>query len=261
MVQQTVLRDRRSNIQSVQRAVELLRALGDGSPELGVTELSRRVRLHKSTVSRLLSTLQRAGLVERTTGSEKYHLGYELVRLASHAPPLSDVRAASRPFLEELAERSQETVHLAVLDGNQVINIEQVLGTHFIGDTNWVGRRTPLHCVANGKALLAFRSPSEINRLLSGRLAHFTGRTITSKMALRAELARVRRLGYAAARGEIEVGLNAVAAPVRDSTGETVAAVSVSGPAYRMTRKRMAELGALTVEIADKVSARLGYRD
>lgn len=259
IVQQPVIREGRSNIQSVQRAIALLRALGDGATELGVAELSRRVHLHKSTVSRLLATLQSAGLVERTAGSEKYHLGYELVRLASHAPQLSDVRAAARPFLEELAERSHETVHLAVLDGDQVINIEQILGAHLIGDTNWVGRRTPLHCVANGKALLAHRSPGEIKRLLSGRLERFTGRTITSRMALRAELARVRRLGYAAARGEIEVGLNAVAAPVRDRTGETVAAVSVSGPSYRMTRKRMAELGALSVEIAAKVSARLGY--
>jgi DNA-binding IclR family transcriptional regulator len=258
-VQQAFLRERNSNIQSVQRAVALLRALGDGAPELGVAELSRQVHLHKSTVSRLLATLLRAGLVERSMGSEKYHLGYELVRLASHAPQVSDVRIAAHPFLEELAARSRETVHLAVLDGAQVINIEQVSGAHLIGDTNWVGRRTTLHCVANGKALVAFRSTREVNRLLSGKLARYTGRTITSKLELRAELARVRRLGYATARGEIEVGLNAVAAPVRDRAGQVIAAVSVSGPAYRMPRKRMLELGELAVEVADKISARLGY--
>jgi DNA-binding IclR family transcriptional regulator len=261
IVQQMVLPERSANIQSVQRAVALLRALGDGAPELGVAELSRRVHLHKSTVSRLLATLLSAGLVERAAGSEKYHLGYELVRLANHAPQPNDVRVVSRPFLEELAQRSHETVHLAVLDDVQVINIEQIAGAHLIGDTNWVGRRTPLHCVANGKALVAFRSTRESKRFLSGKLARFTGRTITSKTALRAELARVRRLGYATARGEIEVGLNAVAAPVRDSAGRVVAAVSVSAPAYRMTRMRMAELGAMTVAIANKISLRLGYED
>jgi IclR family acetate operon transcriptional repressor len=258
-VQQTILRHRNSNIQSVQRAVALLMALGDGQPELGVAELSRQAHLHKSTVSRLLATLLSAGWVERTVGSEKYHLGYELVRLARHAPQVGDVRLVAHPFLEELAARSHETVHLAVLDDAQVINIEQVSGTHLIGDANWVGRRTPVHCVANGKALIAFRSTPEINRLLSGRLVRYTDRTITAKLALRTELARVRKLGYAMARGEIEVGLNAVAAPVRDLSGKVIAAVSVSGPSYRMTRKRMSELGQLSVEVAGKMSARLGY--
>jgi IclR family transcriptional regulator, KDG regulon repressor len=258
-VEQNIIRRRNSSIQSVHRAVTLLKALGDGAPDLGVAELSRQVHLHKSTVSRLLSTLLGAGLVERTIGSEKYHLGYELVRLASHAPHVSGLRITARPFLEELAARSKETVHLAVLDGAQVINIEQISGAHLIGDTNWVGRRTAVHCVANGKALVAFRSTREIKGLLAGKLRRYTERTITNKLAFRTELAHVRRLGFAAARGEIEVGLNAVAAPVRDRTGYVVAAISVSGPSYRMTRKRMSELGLLTVEIADKISERLGY--
>lgn len=258
-MQQALNRGRNSNIQSVQRAVALLRALGDGAPELGVAELSRQVHLHKSTVSRLLTTLHRDGLVERALGSEKYRLGYELVRLASHAHQATDVRILAYPFLEELAARSGETVHLAVLDGTQVVNIEQVSGAHLIGDANWVGRRTPLHCVANGKALLAFRSSREINRLLSGKLTRLTNRTIRTKSSLRRELARVKRLGYATACGEIEVGLNAVAAPVRDHAGHVIAAVSVSGPAYRMARRRMSELGKLTLEVSDKISRRLGY--
>jgi DNA-binding IclR family transcriptional regulator len=260
-VQQSMLRQKSSNIQSVHRAVTLLKALGDGAPELGVSELSRQVRLHKSTVSRLLATLLQAGLVERTVGSEKYHLGYELVRLANHAPLVSDLRFAARPFLEELAARSHETVHLAVLDGSEVVNVEQVSGEHLIGDANWVGRRTPVHCVANGKALIAFRSTREISTLLRGKLICFTDKTITSKLALRTELARVRKLGYALARGEIEVGLNAVAAPVRGRGGEVVAALSVSAPAYRMTRARMSELGRLSVQIANEISARMGFED
>lgn len=260
-MQQSIVRERQTGIQSVHRAVELLKALGNGSPDLGVAELSRQVHLHKSTVSRLLATLQRTGLVERSAGSEKYHLGNEIVRLASHAPQLTDLRMAARPFLEQLATSSQETVHLAVLDGAQVINIEQVAGSHLIGDSNWLGRRTQIHCVANGKALVAFRSPAETKLLVSGKLTRYTNRTITSKSGLRNELARVRRLGYATARGEIEEGLNAVAAPVRGRGGEVVAALSVSGPAYRMPARRMAELGRLTKQIADEISARLGYED
>lgn len=260
-MQQAFVRDRSAGIQSVRRAVELLKALGEGSNELGVAELSRQVHLHKSTVSRLLSTLLRAGLVERARGSEKYHLGNELVRLASRAPQVSDLRVAAQPFLEQLAARSLETVHLAVLDGSHVINVEQVSGSHLIGDANWLGRRTPVHCVANGKALAAFRPLKEIDRLISGKLTRFTDRTIVTKSALRKEMTRVRRLGYATARGEIEVGLYAVAAPVRSRSGDVIAALSVSGPAYRMPAKRMAELGRMTVEVANGISARLGYED
>lgn len=238
-----------------------MRALGNGSPELGVAELSRQVHLHKSTVSRLLATLQRTGLVERSVGSEKYHLGNEIVRLASHAPQVMDLRTAARPFLDDLAARSQETVHLAVLDGAQVINIEQVAGSHLIGDSNWLGRRTEVHCVANGKALIAFLTDAEINRLVSGKLIRYTERTVTNKSLLRKELAQVRRLGYAAAKGEIEVGLNAVAAPIRGRGGQVVAALSVSAPAYRMRAKRMVELGRMTKQVADEISARLGFEE
>lgn len=260
-MQQSIVRGSGSNIQSVQRAIALLVALGEHAPGLGVAELSRQVKLHKSTVSRLLATLHRAGLVERASGSEKYQIGYELVRLANHAPRLINLRASAMPFLRDLANRSQETVHLAVLDDLQVMNIEQISGAHLIGDTNWVGRRTPLHCVANGKALIAFSSEREFNRLLSGRLKRFTRRTITRKRSLRADLMRVRKLGYASARGEIEEGLYAVAAPVRGRNGQVVAAVSVSGPAYRMTGKRMSDLGKLSIQAAAKISERLGYED
>lgn len=246
-------------IQSVQRAAAILRALGDEADELGVGELSRRLDLHKSTVSRLLSTLEREGLVERVEPGDKYRLGFEFARLAGRVPHFGDVRRAALSLLHELAASSNETVHLAVRDGDQVINVEQISSTHLVRDTNWVGRRTPFHCVANGKALLAFLPEKEVKRLLAGRLKPFTPRTITNKAALWAELARVRKRGYAEARGEIEEGLNAVAAPVFDAEGRVVAAVSVSGPAYRLKPARMRALGELTKACARQISARLGF--
>jgi DNA-binding IclR family transcriptional regulator len=246
-------------IQSVQRAATLLKAFESGPPELGVSELSRKAGLHKSTASRLLATLEREGLLERVPGTEKYRLGFLLVRLAGQVAHFSDVRQAARPELIALAEHSRETVHLAVIDGAEVINVDQVAGPHIVGLSNWVGRKTPLHCAANGKALLAFQPQPAIERVLAGPLPRFTDRTITDPTRLRAELDEVRRRGYAVALGEIEEGLNAVAAPVRDAGGQVVAAVSVSGPAYRVLAKQVAELGALTVQAADKISARLGY--
>src|SRR3954471_10701812 len=197
-------------IQSVQRAAALLKVFDNGPTELGVSELSRKTHLHKSTASRLLATMEREGLLERVPGTEKYRLGFMLVRLAGQVTHFGDIRATARPALVDLAEASRETVHLAALDVDEVINIEQISGAHLVRDTNWVGRRTPLHCVANGKALLAFRAPSDVERVLASVLPRFTDRTITNPQRLREELERVRERGYAQALGEIEDGLNAV---------------------------------------------------
>jgi IclR family KDG regulon transcriptional repressor len=248
------------SIQSVRRAAALLRAFGGGSTELGVSELARRVQLHKSTASRLLATLESEGLLERVPGSEKYRLGYEIVRRPRPPPHLGDLRIVARPFLVELAEATRETTNLAVLDGDLAHNIDQESSQHIVRVGDWTGRRTPLHCVANGKALLAFRPAPELERLTSGPLERFTSNTLTDPKALRAELARVRGLGYATALGEIEDGLHAVAAPVRDRTGQVVAALSVSAPAYRLTPAQVPELGALTRQMADRISLRLGYQ-
>jgi DNA-binding IclR family transcriptional regulator len=248
-------------IQSVQRAAAVLKAFDRAAPELGVTELGRKVHLHKSTVSRLLATLELEGLVERVPGTEKYRLGFEFVRIAGQVTHFNDVRAAARPVLDALAEASGETINLAVLDGDEVINVEQTSGPHMVGMANWVGRRTPLHCVANGKVLLAFLPGTEIERLLARPLARFTDRTIVDPELLRADLARVRECGYAVALGEIEQGLNAVAAPIRAGAlgagGEVVAAVSISGPAYRVTPARVAALAELTVGAADTIGRRI----
>jgi IclR family transcriptional regulator, acetate operon repressor len=246
-------------IQSVQRAMTLLKAFDNGPAELGVSELSRKAGLHKSTASRLLATLEREGLIERVPGTEKYRLGFMLVRLAGQVTHFRDVRAAARPVLVELAESSRETVHLAVLDGDEVINVEQIAGPHMVGLGNWIGRKTPLHCVANGKVLLAFQPAAQIERVLAAPLARFTERTITDPERLRAELAGARRRGYVTAFGEIEDGLNTVAAPLRDANAQVIAAVSVSGPAYRVQAKRIVDLAALTVDAATRISARLGF--
>jgi DNA-binding IclR family transcriptional regulator len=244
----------------VRRAAALLRAFGAGTGELGVSELGRKLHLHKSTVSRLLATLESEGLLERAPGTEKYRLGHEIFRLAGQAAHLGDARAAARLVLGELAEATRETANLAVLDGAEAHNVDQASGPHLVRIGNWVGRRTPLHCVANGKVLLAFQPPDEIERRLAEPLEAFTPFTVVDPAALREQLAAVREQGYACAIGEIEDGLNAVAAPVRDATGQVVAAVSVSGPAYRVTPDRMPELARVTREAGERISERLGHR-
>ncbi len=247
-------------IQSIQRAVLLLKAFDGDVGELGISELGRAVGLPKSTVARFLATLEHEGLVERVPHSEKYRLGFLLVRLAGRVTHFSDLRSVAQPALLRLSERSQESVHMGVLDGDEVVNVEQIAGPHLIRATNWIGLRTPLHCAANGKAMLAFQPDAMVARVLAGPLQPITPLTLTDPRLVRAELAAIREQGYARTLGEVEAGLNGVAAPIRNRDGAVFAAVSVSGPSYRVPAARLAELGALVLAAAAEISHRLGFR-
>jgi len=245
-------------VQSVARAVTILELLAIGQ-DLGVTELGRRLGVHKATASRLLATLAEHGLVERNPVTDKYRLGFGVVRLAAVVTGGLDLVRQSRPVLERLAEETSETVNLAVLDGDRVVNIDQIAAPHLVVNVNWVGKRTPLHCTSNGKVLLAHLPERERARLLKGRLERLTTHTIVDRDVLRAQLLEADVRGYAYTVEELEVGLNAVAAPVRDSRGAVVAAVSVSGPAYRLTRALIPEVGRQARDAAAEISRRMGF--
>ncbi|HYV01798.1 MAG TPA: IclR family transcriptional regulator [Actinomycetota bacterium] len=240
------------------RALGILEELAGSTDELGVTELGRRLGVHKATASRLLATLAEHGLVERNPVSDRYRLGFGLVRLAAVVSAGLDLVRQARPVLEWLAQETGETVNLAVLDADQVIHLDQVSAAGPIVTVSWVGRRTPLHCTSNGKVLLAHLPKRDRLRLLPRRLERLTPSTITDRELLLAQLLEVEVRGSAYTLEELEVGLNAVAAPIRDSTGAVVAAVSVSGPAYRLSRARIPEFARAVREAGDEISARLG---
>jgi DNA-binding IclR family transcriptional regulator len=248
------------NLQSVRRALRALELISEHG-ELGVTELGRKLDVHKATASRLIATLAERGFVERDPISEKYRLGFGLISLAGAAVGGNDLVRAARPILDDLAERTRETVNLGVLSGESVVYIDQVTGTRSIVSVSWVGQRTPLHCTSNGKVLLAYATDAEWERMLASPLTRLTSRTITDLRKLRAQLAEVRARGYAQTLEELEEGLNAVAAPVRGMSGDVVAALSVSGPAFRMRAVDLPRFGKLTADAALAVSRRLGYVD
>jgi DNA-binding IclR family transcriptional regulator len=251
--------DTRNTLRSLDRGLEALELLAGAAGEMGVTELARRLDVHKSTASRLLATLQRHGLVEQDAASDKYRLGFGLARLARAANGGPDLAQAAGPALRELADRTGETVNLAVLQGHRVVNVDEVTASRQVVSVSWVGKDTPLHCTSNGKALLAFLPAAERGRILLGPLERLTARTIVDVPTLERQLGRVREDGYAFTLEELEVGLNAVAAPVRDAAGRVVAAVSVAGPAYRVPAQRLPELGEMTADAAAAVSRRLGF--
>ena len=246
------------NLQSVNRALRALELIAE-ERELGVTELGRRLDVHKATASRLVATLAERGLVERDPLTEKFRLGFGLVRLAGAAMASLDLVRMARPIVEDIADRTRETVNLGVLSGDAVVYIDQVTGTRSIVAVSWVGRRTPLHCTSNGKILLAFLGQQERDRLLGAPLERPTSRSVVDPAELHAQLEEVRARGYAQTMEELEEGLNAVAAPVRRGDGEIVAALSVSGPAFRMRPVDLPRVGRFAMEAAGAISRRMGY--
>jgi DNA-binding IclR family transcriptional regulator len=248
------------NLQSVRRALRALELISE-SGELGVTELGRKLGVHKATASRLIATLAERGFVERDPITEKFRLGFGLISLAGAAVGGNDLVRAARPILDDLAERTRETVNLGVLSGGSVVYVDQVTGTRSIVSVSWVGQRTPLHCTSNGKVLLAYATDAERDRLLRAPLTRLTPRTITDVKKLRAQLSEILVRGYSQTMEELEEGLNAVAAPVRGMGGDLIAALSVSGPAFRMRAVDLPRIGKLAADSALAVSKRLGFVD
>jgi DNA-binding IclR family transcriptional regulator len=242
-------------VQSVDRALQILRAFEGEGGALRVTDLAARLGVHKSTASRLAATLAAHDFLERADGAEAFRLGRRLVRLGMVAAGRELVDMA-RPAMEELAAATGETVILSVSGGDAAVHVAQVDSRFLLGGNRWIGLRSPLHASSDGKVLLAFGA-AELTP--GARLHAVAPRTLTSRAALRRELAQARRLGWARAVGECEEGLNGVAAPVRTGDGRCVAALSVSGPAYRMPASRLPELGARCVEAAAAVSAALDW--
>jgi DNA-binding IclR family transcriptional regulator len=245
-------------VRSVDRAAALLLALGESHGEAGVTELARRLGLHKSTASRLLATLEKRGLVEQDEESGKYRLGLVVIRLAERAERTLDLRSIAMPELDRLARATRETTGLGVLDGDQLLTVAQADGPNLVAMGDWTGRCAPLHSVAAGKVLMAALPEREVLRLVRRGLDRFTERTITGLEPLLEELARIRRRGFATGFGEYDASLNAVAAPVHDARGQVIAAVDVWGPAFRVTPRRVPELVQQVREAAGAVSVRLG---
>jgi IclR family transcriptional regulator, acetate operon repressor len=246
--------------QAVQRAVKLLKACGQAGPGRRLVDLARAVDLNKTTAFRLLTALESAGLVERTPGGDAYQIGAEVARLASQALGSRALLAAGRPALQALAAATRETITLEVLVDDDVLIVDEVVGSHVIAAMPSLGTRWPAHATSTGKVLLAGLSDLELQRRTRARLAAFTPRTIVTPAALRREILRVRERGHATAVEELEPGFVAVGAPVRAADGTVIAAVSVGGPRSRFGPAVAARIARDLPATADGISARLGWR-
>ena len=244
-----------SGTQAIDRAALLLVHLLERDEPATLHELADAAGLPKSTASRVLSALERHGLVHQSGQRGKLEPGPAIIRFAHRGAGERNLVELAQPALESLSRISHETVNVGVPTATGVDHLAQVEGAHFLGAGQWVGRRVEYHCTSNGKVFLAFGSAT----LPPGRLRKYTDQTISDRAALEIELASVREHGFATTVDELEPGLTGLAAPVRGPTGDVIAALSISGPSLRLTPQRIAELRPVLISESDALSERLGY--
>jgi DNA-binding IclR family transcriptional regulator len=247
-------------LSSVATAVRLLKAFSEQQVEIGISDLARRLGVAKSTVHRLAVTLVADGMLEQNLESGKYRLGIALFRLGSLVRQRMTVSSEARPLLRELREKVNETVHLAVLDGGEIMYVYNLESTQAIRMRSDVGVRKPAYCTAEGQAMLAFQPPEVVETVIRSGLVARTPQTITDAGKLKRALEAVRQRGCAIEDEESEPGMRCVAAPIRNDAGEVVAAMGIAGPVNRLSRKAMASLIPHVIETAAAISAQLGHR-
>ncbi|MET0451348.1 MAG: IclR family transcriptional regulator [Mycobacterium sp.] len=245
-------------VQSVDRAISILQVIARLGAA-GVTEISTTLGVHKSTVARLLGTLESRGLVEQSANRGRYRLGHGVTQLAAGVARKYDLSLVSRPVCQDLAELVGETVNVAVNDGASVVSIEQVIGSSTVTTVNWVGQRTPMHATSAGKLFLAHMAPQDLKAVLAKGLTRYTEHTVVDTSVLLSELETIRARGFAQTIDEHEVGLAAVAAPIRSLEGDVIAAITISGPAFRINADSIPSVAPHLIAAAAEISERNGY--
>jgi DNA-binding IclR family transcriptional regulator len=248
-------------VQVLDRALAALEVLAARTTECGLAEICTTLKLHKSTAHRLMMVLEQHRLVDKNPDTGRYRLGLKLFEFGSKAFGAMDLRRHAKPYLDRLQRELGETVFFCMLDEGQVFYIEKLESQQSVRTACTVGSRAPAYCTAVGKAMLAELPDAEVHEIIrcSG-LKAITPNTITTATALKAEMRAIRARGYAIDNEEKEPGLRCVSAPVRGDSGKLLAALSVSGPAFRVTKERVPEIGRAVMQAAGELSYELGYR-
>lgn len=248
-----------SPVQSVDRAIRVLEILADDG-ESGVTDIAAILDVHKSTAFRLIAALESRGLVEQNSDRGKYRLGAGILRLAGATTARLDVVQEVRPFARILAADLGETVNVAVLNAGAALYLDQIAGSSTLQPHNWVGQRIPLHATSNGKVLLSGLADEQIGPEVGRTMQSYTPSTVTSLKTLVAQVAKVREQGFSVVVDELELGLTAIAAPLRDIHGDVIASLSLSGPTFRFDAQKVKRGVDGVVTTAADASGRLGWR-
>jgi len=245
------------SIRAVDRALDILLCFTKQSPHLSLTQIAEQVRMNKSTVHRLLGTLEKRRFVQRDPETGLYHLGIRLLQVAYLSLEHNDLRQHAAPFLRSLCEQHRETITLSVLDDADVVFLDVVESPQRVKLAASTGQRLPAFATAAGKAMLAYLPEPTVRKILERGMQPFTFRTIQSVEVFLDALAQIREQGFAMAEQEYEDGIDAVAAPILDSNSLPVGAIAVTGPAYRLSLDKMREIGPTTVSTAKEVAQRI----
>lgn len=259
----TDIRERpsRYNVEALARGLDILGLFSPQNPSLSLIEVVSLLKLSKSTIFRLLSTLETMGYLDRDPGTRRYRPSIKILQLGYTVINSLEVRQVARPYLESLSREVEETVSLCVLDGSHVVYVDRVRNQSIVGVLLKVGSRIPAHCATVGKVLLADLAPDELDRYFSGAdLARCTSRTISDRDALLRELLKVRKKGYAICDGELAVGLRAAGAPIYNHEQKAIAAINVSGSSTIVTINHLKKvIVPAVVRTAARISSALGY--
>jgi IclR family transcriptional regulator, KDG regulon repressor len=249
-------------IQSVSHALDVLEQFRGDVDELGVTDLSKRLKLHKNNVFRILATLQSRNYIEQNRANENYRLGIKCLELGQTFIQQRGMLKQAKPILGDLADKAGETAYISILRGDDVVYIDSVETTSTVRVVSRLGLHMPTHATAAGKALVAFESEEDLRRRFNRELPRYTRNTHSTSVELLQDLERVRERGYATDLEEFEDGLRCIAAPVRDYTRKVIGALSVSGPAHRLSDERIEQaIAAEVIRCGKELSARLGFRE
>ncbi|WP_071460494.1 IclR family transcriptional regulator [Bacillus massilinigeriensis] len=254
--------DRENSVKSVARALDIIEIVSRKESGFGVTEIANKMDMNKSSVHRTLSTLLQFGYVHQDTETGKYRLGYKFLDLGSRLLDSLDLRTEAKPYLLELGKSTNEVIHLVVHEQGEVVYIEKLEGNETLRMHSKVGRHAPMHCTSVGKAIMAFLSEKETQSILKEKgMKRHTESTIIDEVQLLNELKKIRQDGCALDMEENEPGIVCIAVPVFDYFGKAIGAVSVSGPAMRMTTEKLQLLKEKMKIIGSKISFALGYRE
>ncbi len=248
-------------IQSVVHAIDLLEAFKGESDEMGVTELSKKLGLHKNNVFRLLATLELKGYIEQDKQTGNYKLGVKVLELGQQFVKHLGLLRQAHPVMRELLAKCNENIYISVLRGSNCVYIDGVEANQVVKVTSRIGHRLPLHATASGKVLIAWENEDDILKIMpSEELKKFTPNTVTNRTELLNILAEVRKKGYATDMEELDIGVRCIASPIRDYTRKIVGALSISAPSIRMDDEKLYGYFAnLVLEGAKEISHRLGF--
>jgi len=250
----------RYRIHVIDRAAQILDCFGFDHRELSVSEIGIKTSLHRSTAHRILMALEYNDLIQQNSETGKYRLGIKLFKLGHQAVSHLNLREICRPFLTRIMNQTKETVHLAVLDNDQVLYLDKVEGPHALRMPSRVGRHIPTHCTSLGKAMLSCLDDQKVRKIFRNQvLRPYTVNTVKTVDRLLTDLQMIRKRGFSVDNEEIEIGLRCVGAPIRDYTGAMVGAISVAAPSARFSLQKIPSVGKLVMAVAEEISEKLGY--